>query len=64
MQNAKIPPRHIINEMINPANDCLETKTRPYKIKKRIGKCRIKNPLIPPGNLNSSHSFQKAESIS
>ena len=64
MQNAKMPPALRTRDTMSPINDCSETKTKPYKIKKRSGKCMIKKPPMPPGNLKSSHSFQKAESIS
>ena len=58
IEKAKMPPKHKINENIKPENDCLETKINPYRTKNNSGKWISKNPVIPPGSLNNSHSFQ------
>jgi hypothetical protein len=64
MTKAKIPPRHRMSEKTRPENKFLVTRTKPTKIKKRRGIWSSRNPVMPPGSLNNSHSFQYAESIS
>jgi hypothetical protein len=56
--NAKIPPKLKTNENIRPVKDCWKTKTSPYNTKNIKGICIIRNPVMPPGNLNRFHSFQ------
>jgi hypothetical protein len=58
IEKANIPPPLNIKENINPADDLLETITSPYRIRSKIGKCSIRNNVMPPGSLNNSHSFQ------
>jgi hypothetical protein len=62
--NAKIPAKQRINEKTKPHDECLESSINPQRIKSNRGKWSIKKPVIPPGSLNNSHSFQYAESIS
>jgi hypothetical protein len=64
IQKAKIPESESIRENMRPEKEPLYTWTRPNKIRNSKGKWIIRNPLIPPGSLKSSHSFQYAESIS
>jgi hypothetical protein len=64
MEKAKIPPRLKIKEKIRPAVLFLSSKTIPRSIIKTRNKCNIRKKVILPGNLNNSHSFQYAESIS
>jgi hypothetical protein len=58
IEKAKMPPKHKINENIRPDIECLETKINPYRTKSNSGKWISRNPVIPPGSLNNSHSFQ------
>jgi hypothetical protein len=58
IEKAKMPPKHKINENIIPEKVCLETRINPYRTKSNSGKWMSRNPVIPPGSLNNSHSFQ------
>jgi hypothetical protein len=53
-----MPLKHKINEKIRPDAEPLETNTNPNRTKNKRGKWSSKNPVIPPGILNNSHSFQ------
>ena len=58
IQKAKIPDSESISEKIRPEKEPLYTRTRPYKTRNNKGKWIMRNPLIPPGSLKMSHSFQ------
>jgi hypothetical protein len=58
IEKANIPPALNIKENMSPPNDRLKIRTRPYKIINKMGKCSVRNNVIPPGSLNNSHSFQ------
>jgi len=58
IEKAKIPEKHKIRENIRPDEEDLATNTNPYRTKSNRGKWISRNPVIPPGSLNNSHSFQ------
>jgi len=61
---ASMPEKLNNNENIKPTKEFWNTRINPYKTKNMRNRCMIMNPFTPPGNLNKSHSFQYAESIS
>ena len=58
MLKANTPPSANTRENHKPATDCQYTSTNPNSTINRIIKCNTRKNEIPPGSLNSFHSFQ------